>query len=95
MLRRLLNSYNDINNKDVWATLPTIFFGKPKRETDEKIYVQAAYILADEAVAEREFGAYRVIQDNYPKYVISMDKIHSSRDGMIHMNVINFCLKGI
>ncbi len=62
---------------------------------DEKIYVQAAYLLADETVAEREFGAYRVIQDNYPKYVISMDKIVSSREGIIHMNVIDFCLKGI
>lgn len=62
---------------------------------DEKIYVQAAYLLTDEAVTEREFGAYRVIQDNYPKYVISMDKIVSSREGIIHMNVIDFCLKGI
>ena len=62
---------------------------------NEKIYVQAAYLLADETVAEREFGAYRVIQDNYPKYVISMDKIVSSREGIIHMNVIDFCLKGI
>lgn len=62
---------------------------------DEKIYVQAAYLLADETVAEREFGAYRVIQDNYPKYVISMDKIVSSREGIIHMNMIDFCLKGI
>lgn len=61
----------------------------------EKIYVQAVYLLTDEAVTEREFGAYRVIQDNYPKYVISMDKIDSSREGIIHMNVIDFCLKGI
>ena len=61
---------------------------------DEKIYVQAAYLLTDEAVVEREFGAYRVVQDNYPKYVISMDKIVSSREGIIHMNVIDFCLNG-
>lgn len=59
---------------------------------DEKIYVQAAYLLADESVVEREFGAYRNVQDNYPKYVISMDKITSSRDGIIHMNLIDFCL---
>ena len=61
---------------------------------DEKIYVQAAYLLTDEAGVEREFGAYRVVQDNYPKYVISMDKIVSSREGIIHMNVIDFCLNG-
>ena len=51
--------------------------------------------MTDEAVVEREFGAYRVVQDNYPKYVISMDKIVSSREGIIHMNMIDFCLKGI
>ena len=62
---------------------------------EEKIYVQAAYLLADETVTEREFGAYRSIQDNYPKYVVTMDKLLSSRDGIIHMNLIDFCLKGI
>lgn len=59
----------------------------------EKIYVQAAYLLSGEAVAEREFGAYREIDDNYPKYVVSLDKITSSRDGIIHMNLADFCQK--
>ena len=58
----------------------------------EKIYIQAAYYLADETVIEREFGAYRAITDNYPKYVISMDKIPLSRDGIIHKNLIDFLL---
>ncbi|MBP3476360.1 MAG: ATP-binding protein [Lachnospiraceae bacterium] len=62
---------------------------------EEKIYVQAAYLLAGESVIEREFGAYKGVRDNYPKYVISMDKITSSRDGITHMNLIDFCLKGI
>lgn len=61
----------------------------------EKIYVQAAYYLTDESVVEREFGAYDSVLDNYPKYVVSMDKIPISRDGIIHMNLIDFCLKGI
>lgn len=58
----------------------------------EKCYIQAAYYLADEQVVEREFGAYRDIPDNYPKYVISMDKIPMSRDGIIHKNLIDFLL---
>ena len=62
---------------------------------EEKIYVQAAYYLTDEAVVEREFGAYEVVPDHYPKYVISMDKMPISRDGIIHRNLIDFCLKGI
>lgn len=60
---------------------------------EKKIYVQAAYLLADETVTEREFGAYKGIQDNYPKYVVSMDKVTSSRDGIMHINLIDFCLK--
>lgn len=60
---------------------------------DEKIYVQAAYLLSDEKVIEREFGAYEGIGDNYPKYVISMDRVPMSRDGIIHMSLIDFLLQ--
>lgn len=58
----------------------------------EKFYIQAAYLLADDKVVEREFGAYNFINDNYPKYVISMDKMTMSRNGIIHMNLIDFLL---
>ena len=60
---------------------------------EEKIYIQVAYILADEKVEEREFGAYRKIEDNYPKYVLTMDKFDFSRDGIIHKNVIDWLLE--
>lgn len=58
----------------------------------EKFYIQAAYLLSDEKVIEREFGAYNSIDDHYPKYVISMDRTTLSRDGIIHMNLIDFLL---
>ena len=57
---------------------------------NEKIYIQVAYILNDESVINREFNAYKKIEDNYPKYVISMDKFDLSRDGIIHKNVIDW-----
>lgn len=50
----------------------------------KKEYYQVAYLLATEDVIEREFGAYKDIQDNYPKYVLSMDRFDFSRDGIIH-----------
>ncbi len=59
---------------------------------DVKFYVQAAYLLSDEQVIEREFGAYENISDNYPKYVISMDRMTLERDGIIHKNLIEFLL---
>lgn len=59
---------------------------------EEKIYIQVAYILSDESVVEREFGAYKKIEDNYPKYVISMDKFDFSQNGIIHKNIIDWLL---
>lgn len=59
----------------------------------EKIYVQVAYILADESVIDREFGVYNMIQDNYPKYVLTMDKFDFSQNGIIHKNVIEWLLE--
>lgn len=59
----------------------------------EKIYIQVAYILADEKIEEREFGAFRVIEDNYPKYVLTLDKFDFSQNGIIHKNVIDWLLE--
>ena len=59
----------------------------------EKIYIQVAYILADENVIDREFGAYKSIEDNYPKYVLTMDKHDFSQEGIIHKNVIEWLLE--
>lgn len=62
------------------------------RKGEEKFYVQAAYLLSDEHVIEREFGAYENINDNYPKYVITLDRVTLNRDGIIHKNLIDFLL---
>ena len=59
----------------------------------KKEYYQVAYLLATEDVIEREFGAYKDIQDNYPKYVLSMDRFDFSRYGIIHQNMIDFLLE--
>ena len=59
----------------------------------KKVYVQVAYILADENVVAREFSVFNNIQDNYPKYVITMDKFDFSQNGIIHKNIIDFLLE--
>ena len=59
----------------------------------EKIYIQVAYILANDSVIEREFGAFKSIQDNYPKYVLTLDKFDFSQDGIIHKNIIDWLLE--
>ena len=42
---------------------------------------------------EREFGAFKEIRDNYPKYVLTMDKLDFSQNGIIHKNVIDWLLE--
>lgn len=55
-------------------------------------YYQVADYLSSDEVIEREFDAYQTIKDNYPKYVVTMDEIDYSRDGIIHLNIIDFLL---
>mgnify|MGYP007070211915 CR=1 FL=1 len=50
------------------------------------------YLLASEATIKREFGAYSKITDASPKYVLSLDKLDLSHDGIIHLNIIDFLL---
>lgn len=61
-------------------------------KNEEKIYIQVAYLLASPETIEREFGVLEKIQDNFPKYVISMDMFDMSRKGIKHFNIIDFLL---
>ncbi|EFI33830.1 ATPase [Desulfonatronospira thiodismutans ASO3-1] len=59
----------------------------------QRIYIQVAYLIPDQNVAEREFSALLGIKDNYPKMVLSLDKFDLSRKGIVHKNLINFLLE--
>ena len=60
---------------------------------NEKLYIQVAYLLASPETTEREFFSLEKINDNYPKYVISMDEFDMSRNGIRHINIIDFLMK--
>ncbi|ERT45879.1 ATP-binding protein [Fusobacterium polymorphum] len=60
---------------------------------NEKLYIQVAYLLASPETIEREFSSLKKINDNYPKYVISMDEFDMSRNGIRHINIIDFLMK--
>lgn len=64
---------------------------------NQRAYVQASYIIADEATRTREFGNLRAIKDNYPKYVISMTPLvtRADSDGIIHLHLRRFLLHGL
>lgn len=79
----------------------TVFAGKTyKGEIDfvaikggKKCFIQVTYLLASEETIKREFGAYSSITDASPKYVMSLDKIDLSHDGIVHLNIIDFLLR--
>ena len=58
-----------------------------------RFYIQVADYLSSDDVVEREFGAYKNVPDNFPKYVITMDKLDYSHDGIIHRNIVDWLLE--
>ena len=68
-----------------------------KKPEGQRVYVQASYIISDEATREREFGNLRAIKDNYPKYVISMTPLVGRQDsnGITHIHLRRFLKEGL
>lgn len=64
---------------------------------DDTIYVQASYLITEESTFEREFGNLKKINDNYPKYVISMTPFldSSKYEGIIHVPLAEFLKEGL
>lgn len=60
---------------------------------NQKKYFQVCYLLASEETVKREFGAFDSVRDNYPKYVLSLDKFDFSQNGIIHKNIIDWLLE--
>lgn len=66
------------------------FIGEKK---NEKIYVQVTYKMVEQQIIEREFGAFKSINDNYPKYVVSMDEFwNDNMEGIKHIHIADFLL---
>ncbi len=62
-----------------------------------RLYVQASYLIIDEATVVREFGNLERINDNYPKYVVSLDEPLGTIDvrGIKHMNLRDFLVEDL
>jgi predicted AAA+ superfamily ATPase len=58
----------------------------------KNMYVQVAYLLADQKTREREFGNLLKIEDHFPKFVVSMDEADMSQKGITHLNIKDFLL---
>ncbi len=78
----------------------TVFTGKTyKSEIDfvairngKKCFIQVSYLLASQETIKREFSAFAPIKDASPKYVLSLDRIDLSQNGIGHVNLVDFLL---
>lgn len=77
-----------------------VYIGKTKngeidfiaKKDNQTKYIQVAFSILDETTMSREFGAFDDIDDNYSKYVITLDEIDFSRNGIIHKNLLEFLI---
>ena len=67
------------------------------KTSGERAYVQVAYLIGDDATRNREFGNLKKINDNYPKYVISMSPLidRSDDEGITHLHLRSFLKEGL
>jgi hypothetical protein len=87
--------YNELISRDY-----EVFTGKTyKGEIDfvaisgrKKCFIQTAYYLSSKETIDREFGAFKPISEAAPKYVFSLDRFDYSRDGIAHLNIVDFLL---
>ena len=61
------------------------------KKDNQKVYIQACYLLTDEQVVKREFGNLKGINDNFEKMVISLDEVNMGNiDGISHVKAWEF-----
>jgi len=55
-------------------------------------YYQVTWSISDPKTAEREIRPLKLIDDNYPKYIISTDIITAEIEGIEHINIVDWLL---
>ncbi len=64
-----------------------------RNDTMDYAYVQVAYtILLSKETEDREYRPLETIRDNYPKYVMTTDYLLQKRNGISHVNLMDFMM---
>ena len=61
-----------------------------RQNTDDYFYIQVAMTIAEHSIEEREYRPFMQIRDNFPKYLFTTDTLLQKRDGILHLNMIDF-----
>ena len=60
------------------------------QKPNKTIYVQVSESILDETTRDREFRSLEKINDNYLKYILTLDNWDYSKNGIMHLNIIDF-----
>lgn len=60
------------------------------RRADQYAYIQVAMTVADPEVERREYAPFEKIRDGWPRYLFTLDPLRSQRDGVKHLNLMEF-----
>ena len=61
-----------------------------RQNADDYFYIQVAMTIAEQSTEEREYRPFTQIRDNFPKYLFTTDTLLQKRDGILHLNMIDF-----
>lgn len=60
------------------------------RKRNRYAYVQVALTIADRATEDREYRPFGCIRDGYPRFLFTLDPLLQEREGVHHLNMIDF-----
>lgn len=61
-----------------------------RQSVDDYFYIQVAMTIAEKSTEEREYRPFSKIKDNFPKYLFTIDTLLQKRDGILHVNMVDF-----
>lgn len=85
--------YTHLRSKDYDVSVGTI--GKLEcdfivRKRNQYAYIQVSMSVQDPQVEEREYRPFSKLADGYPKYLFTLDPLPLQRDGVRHLNLMEF-----
>lgn len=60
------------------------------RRRNDYAYIQVSLSIADRNVEEREYRPFASIKDGYPRFLFTLDQIQQEREGVRHLNMVDF-----
>ena len=65
-----------------------------RRAFGEYFYIQVAMTIADRETEDREYRPFEKIADSYPRYLFTLDPLLQHREGVRHLNLMEFIASG-